>query len=157
MRSINMRKYFIAWMILIAISFVGAGTLMTVQGFQAQNDVKASVAAEKISLGVAEKADGPRDEVVAEFVPTAYQGMTLADVNKPEALLWERNIIRGHTLTSTKGQVFAEMPRSIPKLDAAGNQMLDENGKPVMLLNTARDIWTQSTALQSALLQGYMA
>ena len=152
-----MRKYFIGWIILIAVSFIGAGTLMAVQGFQAQKDVKANVTAEQISLGVAEKADGTRDEAVAEFVPAVYQGKPLAEAKLPDALLWQREIIREHTLTSTKGLTFAEMPRTIPKLDEAGNQIIGEDGKPVMMLNAARDIWTQSTTLQSALLQGYMA
>ena len=152
-----MRKYFLGWTLLLAVFFIGAGTFMAMQGFQAQADVKTSVAAEEITLGKADKPDGTRDEVVAEFVPAEYQGMGLADVGKPEALLWQRDVIRGHTLARTDGLVFAKMPRVIPKVDEAGNPVLDEDGKPVMVPNVARDMWTQSTALQSALLQGYMA
>ena len=152
-----MHKYFIGWIILIAVSFIGAGTLMAVQGFQAQKDVKANVAAEKIALGVAEKADGTRDEAVAEFVPAVYQGKPLAEAKLPDALLWQREIIREHTLTSTKGLTFAEMPRTIPKLDEAGNQIIGEDGKPIMVLNTARDIWITATTLTTALNLGIMS
>ena len=152
-----MRKYITAWVLLFGIVFLGAGTVMLNQGYRAQLDIKANVAAENINLGMAERKDGSKDEAVAKLVPAEYQGKPLAEAKLPDALMWQREVIREHTLTSTKGLTFAEMPRMIPKLDEAGNQIIGEDGKPIMVLNTARDIWTQSTALQGALLQGYTA
>ena len=61
------------------------------------------------------------------------------------------DIIREHTLDSTGGKTFAEMPRQIPKIDENGAAVLDEEGKAVMTSNTARDIWITATTLITAL------
>ncbi|OGE84559.1 MAG: hypothetical protein A2846_02355 [Candidatus Doudnabacteria bacterium RIFCSPHIGHO2_01_FULL_49_9] len=72
-------------------------------------------------------------------------------VRGPWTLKSQADIIRTHTLKMTGGKTFAEMPRQIPKLDEKGNSVLDTEGKPVMVTNTARDIWITATTLITAL------
>ena len=72
-------------------------------------------------------------------------------VRGPWTLKSQADIIREHTLKMTGGKTFAEMPRQIPKLDGGGNPILDTEGKPAMVPNTARDIWITSTSLITAL------
>lgn len=72
-------------------------------------------------------------------------------VRGPLTLKAQADIIFAHTLNSTDGKTFAEMPRQIAKLDAAGNPVLNEKGEPVMVANAARDIWITSTTLRMAL------
>ena len=72
-------------------------------------------------------------------------------VRGPWTLYSEADIIREHTLDSTGGKTFAEMPRQIPKVDQDGNPVLGEEGKAVMAPNTARDIWITATTLITAL------
>ena len=69
----------------------------------------------------------------------------------PLTLKAQADIIREHTLETTGGKVFAEMPRQIQKLDADSNPILDADGKPVMTANTARDMWITATTLTTAL------
>src|SRR3989338_8025641 len=69
----------------------------------------------------------------------------------PLTLKAQADIIREHTLKTTGGKVFAEMPRQIQKLDADGKPVLDTDGKPVMVANTARDMWITATTLTTAL------
>ena len=72
-------------------------------------------------------------------------------VRGPFTLKSQADIIRDHTLGITGGKTYAEMPRQIPKLDANGKPVLDGAGKPVMVANTARDIWITATTLITAL------
>lgn len=72
-------------------------------------------------------------------------------VRGPLTLKAQSDIIRKHTLESTGGKTFAEMPRQIPKLDENGQQIIGADGKPVMTANTARDIWITATTLTTAL------
>ncbi len=69
----------------------------------------------------------------------------------PLTLKAEADVIREHTLTSTGGLVYAEMPRQVPKLDANGKPIMGSDGKPVMVANTARDMWITATTLTTAL------
>ena len=69
----------------------------------------------------------------------------------PLTLKSEADIIREHTLHTTGGKTFAEMPRQIQKMDENGNPVVDKDGNPVMVANTARDIWITATALTTAL------
>ncbi|HEY4715020.1 MAG TPA: hypothetical protein VIH31_00735 [Candidatus Paceibacterota bacterium] len=78
-------------------------------------------------------------------------------VRGPFTLKAQANIIRKHTLTSTGGKTFAEMPRQIEKLDADGKPILGADGKPVMMANTARDMWITATTLTTALNLGILS
>ena len=72
-------------------------------------------------------------------------------VRGPFTLKAQADIIRTHVLKTTGGKTFAEMPRQIAKVDANGKPVLDEKGQPVMVANTARDIWVTATTLITAL------
>lgn len=63
----------------------------------------------------------------------------------------QSDIIRTHTLNNTEGKTFAEMPRSIPQLDSEMNPVVDQDGKPVMTPNTARNAWFNATTLTTSL------
>ena len=78
-------------------------------------------------------------------------------VKGPLTLKAQADIIRHHTLTMTGEKTFAEMPRQIPKVDANGSAVLGEDGKPVMVANTARDIWITATTLITALNLGLLS
>ena len=89
--------------------------------------------------------------------------VTPADATIPEkpvlgplTLRAQGDIIREHTLKSAGGKTFAQMPRQIPKLDEGGNQVLGADGKPVMVANSARDIWITATTLITALNLGIL-
>jgi len=89
--------------------------------------------------------------------------VTPADASIPEkpvlgplTLKAQADVIRKHTLGSTGGKTFAEMPRQIPKLDESGAPILDLEGKPVMVPNTARDMWITATTLITALNLGIL-
>lgn len=72
-------------------------------------------------------------------------------VRGPFTLKAQTDIIRTHVLSMTSGKTFAEMPRQIPKLESDGKPVLGQDGKPVMVVNTARDIWITATTLITAL------
>lgn len=74
-----------------------------------------------------------------------------AKVRGPFTLKSQADIIRKHTLKSTQGKTYAEMPRQIQKLDMDGNPVLGEDGKPIMIPNDARNIWITATTLTTAL------
>lgn len=78
-------------------------------------------------------------------------------VRGPITLKAQVDIIRKHTLKITGGKTFAEMPRQIQKLNSDGSPIVDKDGKPVMVANTARDIWITSTTLITALNLGIIA
>src|SRR3989338_7193232 len=134
--------------------FIASGIFMISQGYAAKAEVKAEIAAEKITIPIAQRPDGSVDEVVVDVVPEQYRGKLVVDAM---TLNLQRKVILGHTLASTDGKRFSEMPRTLPKLDDAGTPVFDENGKPVMVPNTARDIWVTSTTLQTELMQAYLA
>ena len=75
----------------------------------------------------------------------------------PMTLKAQGDIIREHTLKSTGGKTFAEMPRTIDKMDAAGKVVLGADGKAVQVPNTSRDIWVTATTLTTALNLGIFA
>lgn len=78
-------------------------------------------------------------------------------VRGPFTLKAQADIIRTHTLKTTEGKTFAEMPRQIPKIDENGAPVLDESGKPVMVANAARDMWITATTLTTALNLGILS
>ena len=52
-------------------------------------------------------------------------------VRGPFTLKAQADIIRSHSLKSTGGKAFAEMPRQVPQLDEKGQPVLGKDGKPV--------------------------
>jgi hypothetical protein len=74
-----------------------------------------------------------------------------APVRGPFTLKAQADVIREHTLRSTGGLTYAEMPRQVPQLDEDGDPVLDENGEPVMVSNAGREIWLTATTLMTAL------
>ncbi len=74
-----------------------------------------------------------------------------APVRGPLTLKSQADIIRHHTLTTTGGKTYAEMPRQVQKVDADNKPVVDEQGNPVMVPNTTRDMWLTATTLTTAL------
>ena len=72
-------------------------------------------------------------------------------VRGPFSLMAQAEIIREHALSTTDGKTYAEMARSVAKIDADGNVMIGDDGTPIMTPNTARDIWITATTLTTAL------
>src|SRR3989344_4451699 len=72
-------------------------------------------------------------------------------VRGPMTLKSQGDVIRFHTLETTGGKTYAEMPRQVAKLDANGKVILDGNGKEVMVANDARNMWITATTLTTAL------
>lgn len=77
-------------------------------------------------------------------------------VSDPFTLKSQADIIRHHTLNSTEGKTYAEMPRQIEKVDEAGNPVLDADGNAVMVPNDARNLWITATTLTTALNLGIL-
>ncbi|MBP9803032.1 MAG: hypothetical protein KBD14_01850 [Candidatus Pacebacteria bacterium] len=74
-----------------------------------------------------------------------------AKVIGPLTLKSQADIIREHTLKITGGKTYAQMPRQIPKLDEKGKEILDADGKVVLVDNLSRSIWITATSLTTAL------
>lgn len=89
-----------------------------------------------------------KQEKIITASDSAIPGVPLSG---PRTLKAQADIIRFHTLNTTGGKVYAEMPRQIEKLDSDGNVILGEDGKPLMVPNTARDMWITATTLITAL------
>lgn len=85
------------------------------------------------------------------IVTTPDSAIPNKPVRGPFTLKAQADVIRKHTLGMTGGKTYAEMPRQIEKLDASGQPILGSDGKPVMVANTARDIWITATTLTTAL------
>jgi hypothetical protein len=136
-----MSKFFkygglVASIVLIAF---GIGAIYT--GVDGRDRVQSDLAREQI-VGT------PDSTIPGQLVNTGAEAEAFADT------------IRKHTLEATGGQTYAQMPR-----------FLDENGKPTenekaaavdpksgeAVANPARNIWINSTALQTALRTAYFA
>jgi len=112
--------------------FILIGAVMIIGGLWGIYFTYSNIAAEKIVT--------PEDASISK-----------APVRGPFTLKAQADIIREHTLKTTKGKTFAEMPRTIAKLDGDNNPVLNEKGEPVMVPNTARDMWITATTLTTAL------
>jgi hypothetical protein len=136
-----MSKFFkyggiVASIVLIAF---GAGAIYT--GIDGRDRVQSDLAREQI-VGT------PDSTIPGQLVDSGSEAEAFA------------NVIRTHTLEATGGQTYAQMPR-----------FLDENGKGTndeaaaakdpksgeAVANPARNIWINSTALQTALRTAYFA
>ncbi len=116
---------------------IGAGVLLVMGGLWGITFTYKNIAQEKI-------------------VTPADASITEKPVRGPFTLKAQSDVIRHHTLEATGGKTFAQMPKQIPKLDKNGQQILGEDGKPVMTANTARDIWITATTLTTALNLGIL-
>ncbi len=72
-------------------------------------------------------------------------------VSGPMTLKAQADVIREHTLKTTGGKTYAEMPREVQKVDERGNTLFNSKGEALMAPNTARDIWITATTLTTAL------
>ncbi len=86
-----------------------------------------------------------------KIVTAADASIPNVPLRGPRTLKAQADIIREHTLHTTGGKTYAEMPRQIAKLDTEGNPVLNEAGETVMVPNTARDMWITATTLTTAL------
>lgn len=86
-----------------------------------------------------------------QIVTPADASIPNTPVRGPLTLKSQADIIRYHTLKTTGGKTYAEMPQKVEKKDADGNPVVDAQGNPVMVSNDARTIWLTATNLTSAL------
>lgn len=97
-------------------------------------------------------------QAVAQNVTTpADASIASTPVRGPLTMKAQSDIIMHHELTATGGLYYSEMPRQVAQVDANGNAVLDADGNPVMVANTARDGWITATTLTSALGLGILA
>jgi hypothetical protein len=136
-----MSKFFkygglVASIVLIAF---GAGAIYT--GIDGRDRVQGDLAREQIV--------GTPDSTIP--------GQLVDNGAKAEAFA---NVIRKHTLEATGGQTYAQMPRFLgengkPTNDEKAAAIDPKSGAPTA--NPARNIWINSTALQTALRTSYFA
>ncbi len=119
-----------------AFAFI-AGLIMVIGGAWGISFTHKNIAQEKITT--------PEDSEIPGVL-----------VSGPMTLKAQADIIREHTLKTTGGKTYAEMPRTIDKVDAAGKVVLGADGKAVQVPNTTRDMWVTATALTTALNLGIL-
>src|SRR3989344_3326948 len=132
-----MPKYLKKLLIASSILAVLAGIVLVAGGVWGVFFLYKNVSEEKIVT--------PKDSAIPE-----------KPVRGPLTLKTQADIIREHTLRMTDGKTFSEMPRQIPKLDDSGKPVLDLESNPVIVANTARDIWITATTLITALHLGIL-
>jgi hypothetical protein len=123
---------------IILIAF-GAGAIYT--GIDGRDRVQSDLAREQI-VGT------PDSSIPGKLVDNGAEAEAFA------------NTIRKHTLEATGGQTYAQMPRFLdengkPTEDEKAAAIDPKSGEPVA--NPARNIWINSTALQTALRTSYFA
>lgn len=97
-------------------------------------------------------------QIVAEKITTTPDSaIPNTSVAGPMTLKAQADVVLVHMLKMTDGKRFAEMPRTLPKLDDAGNPMLDEKGEALTVPNTARDMWFNAMSVRSALQLGILS
>lgn len=90
------------------------------------------------------------------IVTTADSSIPNTPLRGPFTLKAQADIIRVHALKASGGMTYAEMPSTVPQLDAQGKPVLDKDGKPVMVSNAARGTWVTATTLITALNLGIL-
>jgi hypothetical protein len=123
---------------IVLIAF-GAGAIYT--GIDGRDRVQGDLAREQI-VGT------PDSTIPGQLVDTGSEAEAFA------------NVIRTHTLEATGGQTYAQMGRYVdengkPTNDEGAAAKDPKTGEPVA--NQARNIWINSTALQTALRTAYFA
>ncbi len=78
-------------------------------------------------------------------------------VRGPFTMWAQADIINNHQLDRTDGLYYAEMDRTAPAIDEAGEPVLDEAGEVVMVPNEARASWFDATTLTTALSLGIVS
>ena len=98
------------------------------------------------------------DNIVKEGITTPKDApIPSVPVRGPFTLRSQADAIEHHTLSSTEGKRYAELPRFVTKLDESGNPVLDAEGKEVQVTNDTRMLWIPAMALISALNLGVLA
>ena len=136
-----MSKFFKFGGIVASLVLIAFGIGATYMGIDGRDRVQSDLAREKI-VGT------PDSSIPGRLVDTGSEAQAFAAT------------IREHTLASTEGKTYAEMPRFIgengqPTNDEAAAAKDPKTGEPVP--NQARNIWVTSTALQTALNTAYFA
>ena len=115
-----------------------AGVGFTAMGIRARRDVRRALEQERVGSDLVGSTG---------LVTTAAGARAVAE------------LIRRNTLKATGGRTYAETPAYLDAegtpTDDAAHAAKDGRGRPVE--NPDHELWVQSTALQSALLQAYMA
>ncbi len=130
------RKLFAIGGLAASLILIAFGAASMVIGYQGRNEVRNTLAQEKIV--------GPADSTIpGQLVDTGAEAKAQAE------------IMRHHQLTSSQGLTYSEMgkyktPDGNPKgTNDAKAAALDSNGKPIS--NPIRDSWITETALTTAL------
>lgn len=136
------RTWFVAGGALAAVILLAFGVASVVIGYQGRQEVRDTLAQEKII--------GPEDSTIpGQLVDTGSEARAQAD------------IIRHHQLEASNGLTYSEMgryatadgdPKGTNDVNAA---LKTADGKPVT--NSVRDRWVTATALSTALNTSYFA
>lgn len=136
----------------------------TTTGAASRNRMFAVVALAAIVVGIGSVLGG-LGGMVYTYQNASKENITTPDdapvpgvsVDGPISLWSQAAIIEQHQLNRTEGLRYAEMPRMIPQLDENGEQVIGEDGEPVMVPNATRASWIDATSLISVLNLGLMA
>ncbi|GAB4337936.1 MAG: hypothetical protein Kow0010_26160 [Dehalococcoidia bacterium] len=136
----NPRTLFAIGGLIASILLLGFGVASVVLGYQGRQDVRDRLAEENI-IGTEDSS------IPGQLVDTGAEAKAFADV------------MRKHTLASTDGRTYSELPRYIDENGAETNDRdlaaKDEFGNPIA--NPLRDLWVTETALTTALNTAYFA
>ena len=98
-----------------------------------------------------------RSIALENIVTPADASIPNTPVSGPLTLLAQAKVIRKHMLTMSGGKTYAEMSRTVQKLDSDGALVFNEDGSPLMIPNEARNTWITATTLTTALNLGILA
>jgi hypothetical protein len=157
-----MRKWFEIGGLVAAVVLIAFGVVAVAMGVNGRSTVRDSIKQEQIvgsddmtpsAITAAAKEAGLKDFDVPAI---AVAGKTIDNGEKARAFA---GYMRIHTLESTGGLTYAQMPR-FATADGKGTSdeakaLKNEAGRPVD--NPLRNLWVTETALTTALNTGYMA